>query len=148
MLHIPAAERDYPNLDNRAPSLCEWTAACSDAYVSQLLQSVAARHLGSTFTTDGLHLLIGGSPRVHAWEHTWRVVDHTGPLYSVSVRVEEPRDSLVILKVNSTVILEAVPPWIMARAVEPPEQDQARREAFNRQLLTVIYERVRALIPA
>jgi len=140
--HVPVGERDLPEVDNRAPSLCEWMAARCDGYLGQLMQSLAARHAGSKFTTDGLHLVFSGVPRVHAWEHTWRVVDHTGPLYTVTVRVEETRDDVVIARVNGAAVFDARPPWITERAVAP-EADEARRSAFDSELLGAVYAKIR-----
>jgi hypothetical protein len=138
----PEEERDYPDVDNRAPSLCEWMAASLEPVMLQLLGHYQAQRPGSRPAPQAVTLVPAGTPRVRGWEHRWRLVDDTGPILTVALRVEEPRDSVVIIKVNGIACHEAVPPWISEPGPLSAEADQQRRAAFDNGLLTVAAEQV------
>ena len=140
LLAQPEYERDVPDLDNRAPSLVEFMARRLHAGVVQLLQAIGAEHPGASIASDGLHAAMSGSPRVRGWEHKWRLFDNTGPLATLSVRVEEEADHVVQVRVDGSIVKSAVPPWITERLASSPEADVARREAFDTDMLTAMWQ--------
>jgi hypothetical protein len=140
LLHAPEEERDYPDIANRAPSLCEWMAATLETSMLQLMAHFQAQKPDSWVAPENLTLAPTGTPRVRGWEHRWRLVDSTGPLLTVALRVEEPRDSVVIIKVNGVQCHEAVPPWISDHSPVSAEEDQHRRAQFNYGLLQAMAE--------
>jgi hypothetical protein len=140
ILDLPDYERELPDLANRAPSLVEFMARRLHAGVVQLLQAIGAEHPGASIAADGLHATMSGAPRVRGWEHKWRLLDNTGPLATLAVRVDEEADSVVQVRVDGSVVKSAVPPWITEREPASPEADAARREAFDIELLTSMWQ--------
>jgi hypothetical protein len=83
---------------------------------------------------------MSGLPRVRGWEHKWRLYDNSGPLATLAVRVDEDTDSVVQVRVDGSVVKSAVPPWISDREAASPEADAARREEFDIELLTSMWQ--------
>jgi hypothetical protein len=81
-----------------------------------------------------------GIPRIRGWEHRWRLIDHTGPLATIGIRVDEPTDSEVQVKVDGAVVHTAVPPWIAERAGGSEVDEAARRFAFEQGLINAMFE--------
>jgi hypothetical protein len=140
VLALPDEERELPDIDNRAPSLLEYMARRLHAGAVELLQQEGAQRPGSAITVDSLHATMAGTPRVRGWEHRWRLLDHTGPLSTVGLRVDEERDSVVQVKVDGNVVHTAEPPWIAERGTGSEEGDSARRELFDRDLMSAMAE--------
>src|ERR1700716_569514 len=140
ILDLPDYEREFPDIENRAPSLVEFMARRLHAGVVQLLQAIGAEHPGASIAADGLHATMSGAPRVRGWEHKWRLFDNTGPLATLAVRVDEEADSIVQVRVDGSVVKTAVPPWITERVAPSPEADVARRDAFDVELLTSMWQ--------
>jgi len=80
LAHAPEEEREYPDVGNRAPSLCEWMAAALEESVQPLLAHYRAYRPDSSVAPESLTMAPTGTPRVRGWEHRWRLLDHTGPL--------------------------------------------------------------------
>jgi hypothetical protein len=142
--HAPEEEREYPDVGNRAPSLCEWMAAALEESVRPLLDHYQAYKPDTWAAPETLTMAPTGTPRVRGWEHRWRLVDATGPLLTIALRVEEPRDSVVIIKINGVACHEAVPPWISDPGPVLPDADQQRRAQFNYALMQVMAEHTHA----
>jgi hypothetical protein len=140
ILDLPEDEREFPDLENRAPSLVEHMARRLHAGAVQLLQAIGAEHPGASIAADGLHATMSGLPRVRGWEHKWRLYDNSGPLATLAVRVDEDTDSVVQVRVDGSVVRSAVPPWISDREAASPEADAARREEFDIELLTSMWQ--------
>ncbi len=140
VLALPEEERELPDLDNRAPSLLEYTARRLHASAVQLLQQEGAARPGSAINVDPMHATMAGTPRVRGWEHRWRLLDHTGPLATVGIRVDEDVDSTVQVKVDGNVVYAAQPPWIAERGSWSEEGDSGRRELFDRELVGAMAE--------
>lgn len=134
VLTLPEEERELPDLSNRAPSLLEFTARRLHEGAVQLMQAEGATKPGSSIHVDAMHVTMAGTPRVRGWEHRWRLLDNTGPLATVGLRVNEEADSIVQVKVDGNVVHTAQPPWIAERGGSE-EGDVARRELFDRELL-------------
>src|ERR1700737_1550074 len=73
LLAAPEEERDFPDLDNRAPSLVEFMARRLHAGVVNILEATAAAYPGASVGTDGLHITRPGMPRQPDWQHRWRL---------------------------------------------------------------------------
>jgi hypothetical protein len=142
ILDLPDYERELPDLANRAPALVEFMARRLHAGMVQLLQAVGAEHPGASIAADGLHATVSGSGahRSRGWEHKWRLYDNTGPLATLAIRVDEEADSVVQVRVDGSVVKSAIPPWITERAAASPEADVARRDAFDTELLTAMWQ--------
>jgi hypothetical protein len=85
-------------------------------------------------------MTMAGTARIRGWEHRWRLLDHTGPLATIGIRVDEDTDSLVQVKVDGAVVHTAEPPWIAARTAGSDEEDAARREAYEQALINAMFE--------
>ena len=142
LLSAPEDERDFPDLDNRAPSLVEFMAGRLHAGIVWILEATAAAYPGASIGTDGLHITRSGMPRVRGWQHQWRLFDPTGPLATLALRVDEETDDLVQARVDGSVVHKAVPPWISQRAAPSEEEDVARREAFDDELLSAMWQAI------
>ena len=140
ILDLPEYERELPDLSNRAPALVEFMARRLHAGMVQLLQAVGAEHPGASIAADGLHATVSGAHRARGWEHKWRLYDNTGPLATLAVRVDEEADSVVQVRVDGSVVKSAVPPWITERVAASSEADVARRDAFDIELLTAMWQ--------
>ena len=140
VLTLPDEEREFPDLDNRAPSLLEYIARRVHPIAVELLQQEGAARPGSTINVDAMHVTMAGTPRVRGWEHRWRLLDHTGPLATVGLRVDEESDGIVQVKVDAIVVYTAEPPWIAERGSGSEEGDSARRELFDRDLVSAMAE--------
>ena len=139
-LTLPEEDRKRPDLDNRAPSLLEYVARRLHQPVVQMLQARGAESPGSSIVVDALHMTMAGTARIRGWEHRWRLLDHTGPLATIGIRVDEDTDSLVQVKVDGAVVHTAEPPWIAARTAGSDEEDAARREAYEQALINAMFE--------
>jgi hypothetical protein len=142
LLSVPEEERDFPDLDNRAPSLVEFMARRLHAGIVSILEVTAAAHPGASIGTDGLHITRTGMPRVRGWQHQWRLFDPTGPLTTLALRVDDETDDLVQARVDAVVVYKAVPPWITQRTAQSQDADLARREAFDQELLAAMWQAV------
>ena len=114
-----------PDIDNRAPSLCEWVASAIEERVVGALGAASSGHPGSRMLTEELELVLEGTPRMRYWERSWKLVDHTGPLAKVAIRVSENNDSEVMAIVGRETLAAVVPPWVDRSAT-----DDASREGF------------------
>jgi len=125
LTHHSAAHAVAPDLNNRAPSLCEWVAAAIDPRIEDALRQTAASRPGSSVLFEPLELVLEGTPRMRYWERSWKLVDHTGPLAKLVIRVSEEDDRTVIAIADRKHLVEIVPPWVDRRAA-----DDASRERF------------------
>ncbi len=144
VLALPEEERELPDFDNRAPSLLEYMARRLHTGAVQLLQEAGADRPGSAINVDPMHVTMAGTPRTRGWEHRWRLLEHTGPLATVGLRVDEEMDSVVQIKVDGNVVYTAEPPWIAERDTGSEEGDSARRELFDRDLVSAMAEGLRS----
>ena len=140
LLTLPEEDRECPDLDNRAPSLLEHVARRLHQAAVQMLQEMGAEYPGSSIVVDALHVTKGGPPRVRGWEHRWRLLDHTGPLATIGIRVDEDADIVVQVKVDGVVVHTAEPPWIAVRAAASDEEETARRQDYEQELINAMFE--------
>ena len=114
-----------PDLGNRAPSLCEWVAAAITGRLEDVLTRTASTRPGSAVVVEPLELVIEGTPRMRYWERSWKLLDHTGPLAKLVIRVGEDDDRTVIAIVARARVVDIIPPWVDRREI-----DDAGRESF------------------
>jgi hypothetical protein len=134
-----------PDLETRAPSLVSWVAREVDADIRQLLLAEVGEG-GVQLVTDPVYLVFVGSDRRRAWERAWKLVDHSGRSFRVSLLVEEGADAEIAVRVGTAIVERLAPPWIVQRlhgALPPPEVDAQRRKDFNRRLLAIIGKGIR-----
>jgi hypothetical protein len=122
-----------PDISNRAPSLCEWVGSAIDERMSNMLAEVSAANPGSTILKEELELVLEGTPRRRYWERSWKLLDHTGPLAKVAIRVSEEDDRTVNAMIGREGVAALVPPWVDRSA-----SDEASREAFYSSLTDVL----------
>ena len=144
LVTLPAEERDPPDLDNRAPSLLEFVARRLHSPAVQMLQARGVTYPGSSIMVDAMHMVMAGTPRIRGWEHRWRLLDHTGPLATIGIRVEEEADNFVQVKVDSSIVHTAEPPWIAVRVAGTDEEEALRRQAFDQELINAMYAGLQA----
>jgi hypothetical protein len=143
LLALPEDDREVPDLDNRAPSLLEYMARRLHSAAVQMLQARGAGSPGSSIMVDAMHMHLAGTPRLRGWEHRWRLLDHTGPLATVGIRIDEETDHLVQVKVDGAVVHSAEPPWIAARAAGSDADDAVHRQAYDQELVNAMFEGLR-----
>ncbi len=127
-----------PDLENRAPSLANWVADDCDADIRSLLVHEAQALNGGEVVVDPLIITYSGMDRSRVWERVWKLVEHTGMIYRISIAVEEELDAEVIIKVNQTSVYRAIPPWIGQRLLQRPirpEVDAQRRKEFHDKII-------------
>ena len=118
-----------PDLDNRAPSLVSWIARDLDANVRRLLSVVAGP--GESVIADETVHVARDFNRKARWEQSWRLVNHTGLILKVTIKVFEENDSLVRVHVGGGVIADGIPPWILRRTADPDvPTDLEQRQRF------------------
>ena len=130
-----------PDLENRAPSLVNWVARDVDPHVREILQRYADR--GTTIDESAI-VPVGHVTR-RTWTRHWKVLSHTGFDVRISLMVAEAEDTMVRISVDGTVVAEMEPPWIARRRsgmTLSPEQDEAERAQFRRQLVDAVEARL------
>ena len=124
-----------PDLDDRTPSLVNWIARDLDTNIRALLACTTLA--GESIVVDEVVRLARDRNRTARWERSWRILENTGIVLKVTVRVSEEDDSRVHVTVGSEVVADAVPPWIARRRegaeVEAPI-DIMQRQRFYRSL--------------
>ena len=130
-----AAHAVAPDLGNRAPSLCEWVAAAITGRVEDILKRAASARPGSAVVVEPLELVLEGTPRMRYWERSWKLLDHTGPLAKLVIRVGEEDDRTAIAIVARAHLVEIVPPWVDRRVT-----DDAGRESFYASIVAALSE--------
>ncbi|MGI8609035.1 MAG: hypothetical protein ACR2MY_07375 [Candidatus Dormibacteria bacterium] len=133
LTHHSSAYAVAPDIENRAPSLCEWVAAAIDARVMGAMQEARSAQPGSTVSTEPLELVLEGTPRKRYWERSWKLADHTGPLAKLVIRVSEDNDREVMAMVGRQVMAAVVPPWVDRSAT-----DEASRAGFYAGILNAL----------
>ena len=133
-----------PDLQNRAPSLVNWIANDLDERVRALL--------AGQITQSGLEEL--GEERVHLvkandgarrWDRSWKLFDHTGVTLKVTISVAEADDTLAIIRMGQSVLMQMVPPWIdrrINRVDVSPEQDAEERQIFYERIFDRVSDAV------
>ena len=130
-----------PDLENRAPSLVSWVAQDVDPDVRQLLE----RYAGTGTTIDESAIFPLGHVTRRTWTRHWKVLSHTGFDVRISLMVAEAEDTTVRVSVDGTVVAELEPPWIARRGsgqALSPEEDEAERALFRRQLIDAVQSRL------
>ena len=141
---LPPDERQVPDIDNRAPSLCQWVAADLDGAVQTMLYSARGARGDLDVVADHLVPAMAGTPRVRGWERVWKLMDNAGVHVKVTLRVAEEHDNVVVAKVNGKVVAEVIPPWISEGPPVDPASDGRRRQDFRDHLLQAIATAVAA----
>ncbi|MEA2645595.1 MAG: hypothetical protein QOE92_678 [Chloroflexota bacterium] len=112
-LHAADSEmKDLPDVDDRSASLCEWIGNDLDGGIRALLTVAQGMRPGCEVSARALHRVQQGMPRRNAWYRTWMLSDQTGPVWRVSVSVDEGHDSEVVVRADASEIERFVPPWI------------------------------------
>jgi hypothetical protein len=102
--------RGLSDLDDRTPSLVDWIVRDLDLNIRGLLAFMTRE--GETIVVDEVVRLARDRDRAARWERSWRILENTGVVLKVTVRVSEEDDSRVQVTVGSKVVADAVPPWI------------------------------------
>lgn len=113
----------YPEVDNRAASLVGWIGRAIDGDICNALQSIAPE--ASQLHTDFVRLNIVSRPMVgrsRRWSRTWKLLDHTGILCTVSVEADESEPDEVWARVDGVSVGHGVPPWISLRGTPAGRQ--------------------------
>ena len=132
-----------PDLDNRAPSLCEWIANDIDGEVQTMLTSARGANEDWKIAADPLTLILAGTPRRRTWERNWKLADHTGTKLKSAISVDEENDAEVQVRVDAVIVDRVVPPWIAARREggSLAEEGETRRR-FRERILRAMSEAV------
>jgi hypothetical protein len=133
----------HPDIDDRAPSLVDWIARDIDKDIRRLLARTARP--GETVIADDAARLAHDFRRNARWERSWRLIEHTGPILSVTLHVTDDDDSLVHVRVGTETVADGVPPWIARRREGQDVEaaiDISQRRLFYRYLEETISEAV------
>ncbi len=135
---------EYPDLDNRAASLCEWVAHDLDPLLRALLMELRAGHDSEQVSSLPMRLVIQRQPAARAWVHSWTLSDHTGVIRKIGIQVDEASDVEVIGSVDGNEVMRKIPPWISERIPGFDDvTDEERRADFRAVLIGPIAERAR-----
>jgi hypothetical protein len=125
----PAA---LPDVGHRGASLVRWLYRDLDPTLTKLLDSLS---------TDRDHLLRDTEVAVardedgaRRWEMSWKLASPAGIRMRIALVVEEADDSIVLVRLDNTVVASGTPPWIEARrrgrALSKFEDAEQRREFY------------------
>jgi diguanylate cyclase (GGDEF)-like protein/PAS domain S-box-containing protein len=129
-----------PDVDNRAPSLCEWVGNELDGGVRAIMIMTQRVHPGSTIGSRPLHCVLNGMPRRPMWYRSWMLQNHTGTQLHISVEVDEARETEVVVRVDSAEVERFVPPWIQERGSGDPGLIAQRRHYVRSRILQSVAE--------
>ena len=131
---LAADAHGLPDLDDRTPSLVNWIARDLDPNIRALL--AFTKREGESIVVDEGVRLARDRNRTARRERSWRILDNTGIVLKVTVRVSEEEESRVHVTVGSEVVADAVPPWIARRreAEVDATTDIMQRQRFYRSL--------------
>jgi hypothetical protein len=136
---------EYPDLDNRAASLCEWVAKDLDPLLRALLMELRAGHDSEQVSSLPMRLVIQRQPAARAWVRAWTLSDHTGVIRKIGIQVDETNDVEVIGSVDGNEVVRKIPPWISERIPGFDDvTDDDRRADFRAALLGPLSERARS----
>ncbi len=127
-LDAPLAAR--PDLDNAAPALVSWMFRDLHDPVTAVMEELARYEEGETITVDAL-ARVSHTEEGRRWSQGWRLIAHTGTLFSVAVEVHEIRPRNVIVRVGTHNLVDAVPPWLVPGAAD----DDEARSSFVAQVV-------------
>src|SRR6202171_2862255 len=129
-----------PDVDNRAPSLCEWVGNDLDGGVRAIMIMTQRVHPGSTIHSRPLYYVLSGMPRRPLWHRSWMLQNHTGTQLHIAVEVDETRETEVVVRVDSIEVERFVPPWIQERGSGDPGLIAQRRHYFRSRILQSVAE--------
>jgi hypothetical protein len=105
--------RALPDVGHRGASLVRWLYRDLDPTLTKLLESL---------TTDRDHLLRDNEVTVsrdeagtRQWGMSWKLASPSGVRLRISLSVEEADDSIVLVRLDDSVVATGTPPWIEAR---------------------------------
>jgi len=122
-----------PDIDNRAPSLANWTGNDIDERMRSVVEKLMQAEDGEQLIVDPVGYIYGIADKSHRWERSWKVANHTGVTLKAAIDVDEDKDSVVRLRVGQRTLNEIVPPWVehhQKRELVSPERDDSERGAF------------------
>jgi hypothetical protein len=139
---------EYPDIDNRAASLCEWVANDLDPLLRALLMELRGGHDSEQVSRLPMRLVIQRQPAARAWVHAWTLSDHTGVNRKIGIQVDEINDIEVIGSVDGNEVVRKIPTWISHRIPGFDDvTDEKRRADFRAAVIGPIAERAR-IIPS
>jgi len=141
ILANPDERLEFPDLDSRALSLCEWVAADIDADMRSLLSGLQDASAPATVHFQPLRLVLRRTPYSRSWSRVWTLSDHTGVQRKLAIEVSEEHDAAVVALVDGKQVSSSVPPWIADRAAEVSDEAVGRRRAeFRADLVRAMME--------
>jgi diguanylate cyclase (GGDEF)-like protein/PAS domain S-box-containing protein len=140
MENSEANSGQLPDVDNRAPSLCEWVGNELDGGVRAIMIMTQKVHPGSSINSRPLHCVLNGMPRRPMWYRSWMLQNHTGTQLHITVEVDETRETEVVVRVDSAEVERFVPPWIQERGSGDPGLIAQRRHYVRSRILQSVAE--------
>src|ERR1700730_5615567 len=140
MENSEANSGQLPDVDNRAPSLCEWVGNELDGGVRAIMIMTQKVHPGSSINSRPLHCVLNGMPRRPMWYRSWMLQNHTGTQLHITVEVDERREAEVVVRVDSAEVERFVPPWIQERGSGDPGLIAQRRHYVRSRILQSVAE--------
>jgi hypothetical protein len=138
--------RALPDVGHRGASLVRWVYRDLDPALTRLLGTVSRPKEQVLRDTE---VAVGrAEDGKRYWQMTWKLASHTGIRMSISLRVEEQDDSIVIVSVNDEVLASGTPPWIEARRLGQhvsEEEDREQRRNFYTFLEEYLTEAIRPI---
>ena len=135
---------EFPDLDNRAASLCEWVANDLDPLLRALLNELRSGHDEQQVSSLPMRLVIQRQPAARAWVRSWTLSDHTGVVHKLAIQVDEANDAEVIGSVDGNEVVRKVPPWISDRIPGFDDAgDEQRRADFRAALIGPLADKAR-----
>jgi hypothetical protein len=125
--------RALPDVGYRGASLVRWLYRDLDPTLTKLLESLS---------TERDHLLRDSEVAVsrdesgaRQWGMSWKLASPSGVRLRISLSVEEADDSIVLVRLDDSVVATGTPPWIEARrrgqTLGKQEDAEQRREFYS-----------------
>lgn len=141
ILDNPDERLEFPDLDNRALSLCEWVSTEIDGDMRAILTELKGANAVASVHFQPLRLVLRRAPYSRSWSRVWTLGDHTGTQRKLAIEVNEDSDTAVVALVDGNAVITAVPPWIADRGADVSEDAvRRRRDEFRMNLVNAVTE--------
>lgn len=125
--------RALPDVGHRGASLVHWLYRDLDPTLTKLLESISTDR--DNLLRDNEVAVARDQAGSRRWEMSWKLASPAGIRLRISLVVEEVDDSIVLVRLDDTVVASGTPPWIEARrrgqALTRFEDAEQRREFYG-----------------
>ncbi len=124
--------RALPDVGHRGASLVRWLYRDLDPTLTKLLESLSTDH--DHLLRDSEVAVTRDAAGSRQWDMSWKLASPAGVRLRISLVVEEADDSIVLVRLDNTVVASGIPPWIESRrrghALSAADDAEQRREFY------------------